>query len=450
MMRQQYTVTVLDPQTKTVLAKQTTSGLVLPLVVAPAKVRMTSAVRGGLNALGIDAFIAGLSIGQANPAVPAVDWHVAAYRRPGPSHPCQQFNWIPVEDALSSDCVLPFQAVALRRAADAQVNEGHQGWGSPKWLADIEEWVRETLGLRSSPSVWPLEQFTATGLRTVFRLDTECGPVFFKAVRHAPFTEAEITQRLWAHSPMSFPRTIRFCPDRHWWLTSPVGGTSLGRGFTQKDLSRVLRNLCDTQIATIDLVPGLQHAQAQAWTGPMLRESSSRLLSEWSRSCDQSSTIHELCEQFSEDLEPTLDALDRMPIPVTWVHCDLAPSNVFLDAAERTIFVDLDKSGVGKPIVGLANLLDLAHGDIDGLLEVLMRSWRASPAGARQIPEMLRRVEPYVRATLQWQWLSPRFENGELLEPTSLLLDVAMRHALMAMPNPRAQGLAQKLTRSEN
>jgi hypothetical protein len=435
-MRQHYTITVLDLQADAILAKHTAAGLVLPLVAAKPQLRMTTAVREALARTGVDAFISSIGIGQANPERQSIDWHVMAYRRDVPSRTCTQFTWIPVREAASSFCVIPFQAVALRRALDREINEAHRGWGSPEWLREIEAWIRESLAIPSSKAVGPLMQFTATSSRTVFRVDTEVGPVFFKAVRRSPFTEAQLTQRLASWCPGAFPHTIRFCRSHLRWLTNHVGGRTIKLAPARDVVLRVLTAMCRIQADTKDLVSMLEEDGAQVWTGPFLRTSCMRLLNAWRRSSAGGRVAQRSSELFEERLEPALKELEGVPLPMTWVHCDLAPGNIFMDAEGHTAFVDLDRSGIGKPVVGLADVLNLVPpAEHDALIDVITEAWRTKPTDAHRIQLLVRSLEPYVRAALQWQSLSSRLSGGELLEPVAPLVDLAMRRAFAALRN---------------
>lgn len=133
-------------------------------------------------------------------------------------------------------------------------------WQDPAWLAEVHDWIGTQLGQLGRRVTGPIEQPHVRFWATALRIDTDTGPVWFKATGPGIRYEIGLEAALARLAPSSVLRPLAVDVDRGWSLM-PDAGTSLwtvmDRDPGLRHWERALPEYAELQRSTADHVDEL-------------------------------------------------------------------------------------------------------------------------------------------------------------------------------------------------
>jgi hypothetical protein len=251
-------------------------------------------------------------------------------------------------------------------------------------------WIDDVLREHGRVRLGPARVIGSARDYRVEELRTSDGSVFFKGGDAGVAEEAGLTRLVAEHAPGCVAASLGFDAARSWWLTEAVAGSSLQVRANRALVTNVvttyasiqcklafdprLEQAIPTKIDVTDLRAAVSAALAHAEANQTLRTAVAR-------TCDAVGDVWESCG----------------PMPVTWIHTDLAPANIFA-CDDRIAFIDLNRPVRGLAVLPLWRFLNAMKGqdiittaDIEACCDAYDAPWRAAGVDGHA------RLWPYLR-----------------------------------------------------
>lgn len=437
------------------LAKPSIHGWIIPLCVTTENIRPETVILKVLNSLGIRGQILYITYGTAAPRAATVDWLCVINAELIDSPEAAGFEWSVPHDLVRSSGLLSFQQTALRRFCDdLDGKEASETFRSVGWPEQIRRWIDVQLGPMGIRLTGEMRQFRSGVFESVAAFPTTAGHVYFKGKVDGPFTEARLAGLLSSLYPTHFPRTIAFDPNRGWWLMAEVAGRSLAEQPTLTDAASVAAAVARMQVGLLPHVSALRDLGVDATPVTALEERALDLFDRVLSSSD-AYTVFNANSWGLANVRAKLSAgcrrVRELELPVTWVHSDLDPLNVFHDGYCARL-IDLADSWIGPAPVILERFIKGLRGrlgaDFDSDWETVIRAayvdgWNGDvPAShMHEAWQYMRLISRLFQTNLELRELETRTRRGEIFDyeaPATRQIALRLCRDLEQTPDPIA------------
>ncbi len=279
------------------------------------------------------------------------------------------FSAAPLDDVKPGCAVLAVQADALTIYRNAVDSDGSYR-NARTWQA-LDEWLADTLAASGLRRTGADRQYKALAGDSVMTIVTTGLTLHFKGCARSPFVEAELGQYLAERWPAHIAPTLAYDRRHGWWLTQQAPGHSLTKSMTLRK-----------GLAVVETLAAMQ-AEACAHDDELVRLGCPRLdldrvvrraLALLADASAHARSQDNLPDHLSRDMRDALARADHVAAmlaeaarslhaprpPITWLHTDLADSNIFVDDADgrpRVTFIDLASPFVGPAPIALYSFL---------------------------------------------------------------------------------------------
>ena len=385
-MRQVLHLLIVDRDRRAALAARYGARWLLPVVTCDESARAAPLIAGWCAGRSCKPSVAGQWLGRIGPD--ATDWLVPVAAVAGCWTADAGFEWISLDALSAGASVLDYQTWALAAALVRGALPSVRGpFGNLEWPERVLAWIGDAAGsvpLASTP-------YRVSAHEIVLGADMACGRVYFKGLSQGREAEAELTRRLAAVAPGSFPHTValeRRDDGSEWWLMAACPGRPGGDAKTAAQaLAHIQQRLIGLGPRALAL-PAIDLDAAAQWAGKLLPDPACRIVV--SQSC----------------IEVT-----RASIPRSWIPMDLDPTNVLLDEESAVRFIDVDDSYWGPAPLALATFARRSA-DPATARRAYEQSWVPALSGIEW-----RRLEvaaTVFQAWLGWNRLKRNVERGEV------------------------------------
>jgi Phosphotransferase enzyme family len=277
--------------------------------------------------------------------------------------------WLPV-DRVPAEI-----AGGIRRALAPEPPDRRPAWYRPGWYDEVESWLDDVLAGRGRRRTGPAWVHRVWGLSAVLRVETETGPLWFKAACDHFRQEAAVHAVLDARLPGLVPAVVAADESRGWLLLEELAGHT--------DATRAP----GAAAAVADRYPAAQ-AGARAWL-PDLRtagapeRSLSSTLRGWRELLDREIERGPRADLsgVAGDVERQLTEFWDCGFPDTLVHGDLHLGNVAHDGL-RVVLFDWTDACVSHPLLDAQHLLRSSGRDTR-VAELIRHRWQEAFPRAR-------------------------------------------------------------------
>lgn len=180
----------------------------------------------------------------------------------------------------------------------------------------------------------------------VMEIPTDVGTMYFKGICGGPFIEADVGQYLSTFWPARIPRTLAYDRERCWWLTRQAAGRQLLDVITLDNAHAVVETLATLQADSCRHQSDLRRIGCPTLDLHALRDFAVALL--------RGTVAHRAW--IIETIVDACAALERLSPPTTWLHTDLAGTNIFIEGSAVT-FIDFGSPALGPAPIALYTFL---------------------------------------------------------------------------------------------
>jgi hypothetical protein len=218
-------------------------------------------------------------------------------------------------------------------------------WHEPAFLADVSPWIDARLADAGLRRTGPIEQPHVAWWSTAFRVPTDDGPMWCKAVQPDGRFEARLTPLLASRWPDRTVEVVATDPDQGWLLTRDAGQKlrELSDGRVVEHWEALLPRYAEMQrelAGSVDElvalgVPELRLASLPGELGSLLDEP--ELLTrdaDGGIDDDRLAALRAALPSFAE----ACARLDALSVPETLQHDDLNDGNAFLRGTDHVVF----------------------------------------------------------------------------------------------------------------
>jgi hypothetical protein len=377
--RARYHVVVLDPSGSAILLDRHASMWMLPTASDEDTIRGTDVIGRCLSACGVTGRIRwtesiGFEAAAAELQLLAVVDAAQASRCLTQASGCltPALTPVPLAGINLHLAIIPAQAQALRVYRDTRESASDRDDSdyrtSGMWQA-LDTWLAATLKNAGSER----RQYKAQVDDCVMAIPTPTGAVYFKGHAGSAFVEADLSHCLARYWPSHIASTIAYDSDRGWWLTAGAPGAGLTTGMTLRKALAVIDTLASMQADACKHVNDLRRIGCPDLdVDDIVRRLSTLLDTAWRHHRDapvpgnhsalalprEMRHALEQRAQVSDALAAAAATLHRLQPPLTWLHTDLADSNIFVDdESDRVTFIDLANPFVGPAPIALYSFL---------------------------------------------------------------------------------------------
>jgi len=371
--RVRYHVIVVMPSSSAILVDRQESMWLLPCMADENTVRGADVVRRGLAAIGVSGRIRWMEAIAFQRAAAELQM-LAVVDAAGPCT-APEFTAVAPEEIKPGSAVLPVQATALtvyRRAVGDDTSDHGPSYRNARMWWALDTWLADTLDAAGLRRTGVDRQYKALASDTVLTLATTGGPIHFKGCARSPFVEAELGQYLAERWPSHVAPTLAYDRRHGWWLTHHAPGYGLTHNMTLRKGLAVVETLALMQAdacAHVDELAGLGCPRLDL---DRVVRNALTLLADASTHA----SLHDNPpDHLTHDMRDALARADRVAAalteaaarlhalqpPITWLHTDLADSNIFVDAGAdgraRVTFIDLASPFIGPASIALYSFL---------------------------------------------------------------------------------------------
>jgi hypothetical protein len=236
-------------------------------------------------------------------------------------------------------------------------------WSQPAWIAKANEWILSKISSLGFTAAGPIEQIHTFPWSTVFRVPTDRGDLYFKAVTKALVHEALLTQLLARWRPDCIPR-IYAVDDNRGWLLMENAGIKLRDFITNSDdlsqfdfilplFAQLQRELAEKQNQLLDIgVPDWRLAVLPGLYEQLLEDTSILGLElPWGISSNEYGHLKALVPH----VQQLCKRLQEFNFPESLDHGDFNLNNIFIHKGKHK-FLDWGDVSVTHPFAGLRPL----------------------------------------------------------------------------------------------
>lgn len=299
--------------------------------------------------------------------------------------PGSGYFWHDVRDAYALETSQEFVKSCHEHIHRATGNEGspfvHRGW-----IDELIAWVERTLG-QDKGTVHEFMQLSGGGDTCLVRFDTGHQRFWYKAVGSSDAREFKNTIALCRSLPAYLPTVHAFDAERHAWLSSSGGDSTLREHRDVEAWAGVIVTLATMQLKSVCYTADFLEAGFQDLGSTALLKATEPFFSLMNTlmACQEKNppapmTGVELLDTASA-LRAAIVELHKLQLPNTVGHSDFNPGNVLL-SEKRSVFIDWSAAHVGSPLLTMEYLL--AHfrkhhpelrTEIERLRELYLQKW---------------------------------------------------------------------------
>jgi hypothetical protein len=277
------------------------------------------------------------------------------------TEPCKpvttDLNWMPaagLPDQQHRVCVEEI----LQQLREYESGARRGPFGRPGWLNDFRAWTDPILARHGVHWTGRVHQLSGSPESALLRLETEGPPVWFKAVSGSLKREYALTLCIAERCPECLPVLLGAHEGWTAWLMMEAPGQPLDESHKLSAWERAADTLAQIQLSHIDRTMNLLSAGALDWTLPVLLSRAMlfcerlphlmALQPETARATPLTTTE---CASLRVQLPGVIGELFGGPLPMTIVHGDLNPGNIFV-APNQCSILDWAETYVSHPFIG--------------------------------------------------------------------------------------------------
>jgi hypothetical protein len=389
----------------------------LPWSTGRSRHRATIVIGAALRRLRIDGWIVRVQLVALDLDQQLAEWACLIVAREVASGLPPTFDWVAARTCSADIALLPVQhSIVETISADLEgLDDTNDAAfvGSPSWLARLREWADAALA-PSGAQITAVEQYRATPGVAVLGFHTNGPDVFVRASRVGGPASARALSVLHAALGPYAPEVLAIDEARGWLLTACARGRPLSSA-DDAPLPAVVRALAHAGRMLAGSVPALVATGVPIVNFVEMEHDLSGLLA-------MLENRPTLCRR--EELDEARLALAALcrewrdsACPPFWCHGDPAPQNIFVDG-DQISFIDLERSFIGPPALGLQLLLEgLADVGL-GLADV-----KIDDARLRRTLPLAARTSRVLRSWLDLKDTPAKVASGEIRCPLEPLLE---------------------------
>ncbi len=266
-------------------------------------------------------------------------------------------NWMPATGLPDEQDRVRVEEI-LQQVREYETGARPGPFGRPGWLNDLRAWADPILVRHKLHWTGRIHQLSGRPESSLLRLETEGPPVWFKAVSGSLKREYALTLCIAERCPEYLPVLLGAHETWNAWLMVEAPGRPLDESHELRAWEQAADTLARIQLSHIDGTMDLLAAGALDWTPPILLSRAMRL-------CDRLPQLMALqpetaratplakpeCATLRLQLPGVIEELFGGPLPMTIVHGDLNPGNIFV-APNQCSILDWAETYVSHPFVG--------------------------------------------------------------------------------------------------
>jgi hypothetical protein len=255
--------------------------------------------------------------------------------------------------------------------------EGEPSWLAPHPLrmpwaevggpADALAWVDEVLAEHGRTAL-ARRQVRTWNLSSIWRIDTDLGPVWLKEV--PPFMAHEGALLRWLDRPTTTP--LLGADGRRMLLADVPGTDRYDAGPAER--RRMLADLLDIQTEALTRLPELIDIGVPTEYGDGFRVSCETLLPQWLDAVDLDAEDQSVLTDLVAGLGDRFAAIEGCGVPYTLLHGDFHPGNIRSDGT-RQVIIDWGDGRIGHPVIDMLRMRDWPAGEGDPV--AFVEQWNA-------------------------------------------------------------------------
>jgi aminoglycoside phosphotransferase len=344
---------VLDAEREALLAEQVQSQLLLPVWNGSLRSRIPRDIQVCVAQFGLRSTVGGVLYTEEAHEGSVNDVAVLVMTHGSKELASRNLRWVPVSECRESHALLPFQRTIFR---------DHHSWQTALTksvpIEHIRDWVRSIVEARGRRISDKVSQLAAGQRRSLFRFPTNDGnAAAFYLSGSSVANEAELTAWLVSRRPDSFPNTLGYDPAASRWLIDTIPGIPLSDCLTLENSKCAISALAKIQIDLLGSEP--PHFADSSRDFRIFRMASS-LADDFDRlrwaNDRHNGEIAFLNRPLQAALQDILEQAADLAVPDSFLHCDPAPPNLFLEHG-RLRLIDFEEAGWGFPFLALETFL---------------------------------------------------------------------------------------------
>ncbi|MFH1634101.1 MAG: phosphotransferase [Chloroflexota bacterium] len=303
------------------------------------------------------------------------------------------------------------------------IPENRAPWYLPGWLAQAQTWIDVQLTRLGLHVAAPIEQIRSWQRASLWKIPTDKGTLYFKAVPGMFHFEPQLTHALAEWLPGRVPRVLAIEPDKHWFLMDSIGKQSLTETSDIEAWGNAARRFAQLQLDLTSRVesllalgvPDRRLENFPAWIDDLLSDTAMLQQGQLGLSGDEIAHLQELGTVF-KDISAQLK---ESPIPVSLEHGDFWSGQVLLNG-ENYAFIDWSDCSISHPflstwffLVEVAFDLPDSPGAYSQLRQAYLEPWsQFAPMGQLiDIFELAQLLSPIHHALIYHRLIIPNMEN---------------------------------------
>jgi hypothetical protein len=267
---------------------------------------------------------------------------------------------------LTDDYLRPVIADWLRERESGAAPPERPPWAFDGWQDRAYRWIAAQVAARGWTLAGDIELARKWCITCMFKVPTDAGMLYFKAVPDTFAREIEITRFLGALYPDSIPAIVAAEPDEHWLLMRDFDAEILGDSKEIGLWLQALRDYGAMQAGTAAHVDALLARGAMDFRLEVLPDKLDAMLADGEiLQPDRHLTAEEIdrLREHAPRIKSKLAELAAYATPPAIIHSDFHPWNVAASQG-RTVVFDWTDCGIGHPLCDTAHVFDLIAEEI--------------------------------------------------------------------------------------
>jgi len=270
-------------------------------------------------------------------------------------------EWVDEDEAqaLLSDDVQIQEIVAIYYQEQTNgIPKYRPPWGQVGWYSQTMDWIKAQLTENDYTLTGDIELMRTWCITSMYKMMTDKGDLYFKAV--PPVFKREIAITSWLHEQFgdTAPEFVAYDSDKQLMLMRDFGGTNLYEAENTSDPNlwkAALQQYAKLQMKTTSHADKLIELGAMDWRIDRFLPLFEKLLYDDEFIKPDSSITQEEIEQARQTLPQVtahIEALQAMNLPNAILHGDFHAGNVNVND-EQFIYYDWTDAGIGIPLFDL-------------------------------------------------------------------------------------------------
>lgn len=251
------------------------------------------------------------------------------------------------------------------------IPEKRAPWGRVGWHKRAMGWIQSQLGAHSYQQTSDIEMVRIWCITAMYKVETNQGYLYFKAVPPVFKREIMITRWLREQFGNAIPQFVAYDTEQNFMLMKDFGGTPLRGGHEHTEITTwksALNQYGKLQAQTAPYIDALLALGALDWRIETLLPQFEDLLQDeefvkpnWEITAEQIEQVRQTLPQVKAHIE----ALQAMNLPNTILHGDFHAGNININD-EQVIFYDWTDAAIGMPLL---DLHPIVHWDLNGVFD---------------------------------------------------------------------------------